>query len=232
MSTTTDILTEVKLILSKTWAREAGRQAPDIEAVALGANHGKDIEAAVLYADMADSTKLVDSYKEEFAAEMYKVFLVGACRVIRYHDGEITAFDGDRVMAVFFGNLKNTNAAKAALHLHYVVIEINKAIKAQYASTAFSLAYCVGIDTSKLLVTKTGIRQYNDLVWVGPAANHAAKLSALNEPGFPTLITERVYNKLNDSAKLGGTPKQNMWEKRTWTQTGQTIYRSSFWWDQ
>ena len=36
----------------------------------------------------------------------------------------------------------------------------------------------VGIDTSELFVARTGIRRANDLVWVGRAANHAAKLSA------------------------------------------------------
>ena len=33
----------------------------------------------------------------------------------------------------------------------------------------------LGIDTSKLFVARTGIRKSNDLVWVGRAANYAAK---------------------------------------------------------
>jgi len=53
-------------------------------------------------------------------------------------------------------------------------------------------------------VAKTGIRASNDLVWIGRAANYAAKLSALNEAGYPTLITDAVYKKLNEGSKYAG----------------------------
>jgi class 3 adenylate cyclase len=49
------------------------------------------------------------NFKDWFAAEIYKSYLISACRIIRDNGGEITAFDGDRVMAVFIGNMKNTN---------------------------------------------------------------------------------------------------------------------------
>lgn len=179
---------------------------------------------------MADSTKLVDNFKRPFAAEIYKSYLLAACRVIVAEGGEVTAFDGDRVMAVFTGKLKNTDAVKCALKINYVVRQINASIVAQYPNTSFTLAHAVGIDTSELLIAKTGIRNYNDLVWVGPAANYAAKMANVNDPGFPTWITEAVYTRLHESARLGGTNKANMWEKCTWTATGRTIYRSSYWW--
>ena len=52
----------------------------------------------------------------------------------------------------------------------------------------------VGVDTSELLVAKTGIRTVNDLVWVGRAANYAAKLSSRLAPA--TQITSDVYDQL------------------------------------
>jgi hypothetical protein len=48
----------------------------------------------VLYADLADSTKLVDEYQRPFAAEIYKTFLHCAGKIIRAEDGTITAYDG------------------------------------------------------------------------------------------------------------------------------------------
>ena len=225
-----DILAEVATIFRSAWKRSPGIKVPDIERLALKGNHGIELEGTVLYADMADSTKLVESYKDEFAAEIYRAYLLAACRIINDEEGSITAFDGDRVMAVFVGEWKNTQAVRSALKINFIVKEINKAIRTQYPNTSFTLAQCVGIDTSKLLVTKTGIRDSNDLVWVGTAANHAAKLSSLNDPGFPTFISEPVYKKLGDAAKFGGNPKVDMWEKRTWTATGRSIYRSSYWW--
>ena len=226
----TEVSKEIRAIFDGRWTTAQGRQVPDTERIKLSGNDAVEIDGTVLYSDMADSTRLVDDYKSSFAAEIYKAYLLAACRVIRSESGEITAFDGDRVMAVFVGDYKNSFAVQAALKIHYIVREINLVLKECYPETSYSLSHCTGIDTSKLLVAKTGIRASNDLVWVGRAANYAAKLSALNEPGFPTMITEAVYNVLNDNSKYGGNPRRDMWEKRTWTATGKTIYRSSWWW--
>ena len=94
-----EIVTEIKAIFRAAWVRKVGRVVPDVESLALAGNHGVELDGTVLYADMADSTKLVDNFKEEFAAEVYKAYLLAVCRVIRDEGGEITAFDGDRVMA-------------------------------------------------------------------------------------------------------------------------------------
>jgi class 3 adenylate cyclase len=97
-----------------------------------------------------------------------------------------------------------------------------------YPAVDYELKQVVGVDASDLWVARTGIRGANDLVWVGPAANYAAKLCSVRDV-FPSWITEKVYNQLADEAKIGGD-KKNMWEKRTWTATGLTIYGSTYWW--
>lgn len=225
-----EILTDVRKIFATKWETREGRQVPDTEDIQLAGNDAVELEGTVLYADMADSTGLVDGYKPWFAAKIYKAYLIAACRIIRDEGGEITAFDGDRVMAVFIGSTKNSSAAKAALRINFIVREINNTITTSYPKTSYTLDHCIGIDTSKLFVARTGIRNSNDLVWVGRAANYAAKLSAINEPGYGTYITEAVYTKLNDTSKFGGSPRRNMWERRTWSEKGITIYRSNWWW--
>jgi len=226
----TDVLTEIRSIFKARWTTRDGRVVPEADDVSLG-NDAVKLEGTVLYADMADSTGLVNGYKDWFAAEVYKAYLIGACRVIRDRGGEITAFDGDRVMAVFLGNTKNTSAVKAALHINFVVDKINSLLKEEYPNTSYLLRQLVGIDTSSLFVARTGIRNANDLVWVGRAANYAAKLCSLGDATFPTYITEDVYTKLSDEAKYGGKPRRNIWEKRIWTKKGLTVYRSSWWWE-
>jgi class 3 adenylate cyclase len=133
-------------------------------------------------------------------------------------------------MAVYFSGTPNTSAAKTALHINSLVKEINGSIKKTYPTTAFVLRQSVGIDESNLFVAKTGIRDYNDLVWVGPAANYAAKLCALGDATFPSYITESVFLKLRDEAKYGGQPRKLMWEKCTWNERGIVVYRSSWSW--
>src|SRR5439155_252745 len=135
---------------------------------------------------------------------------------IRSEGGEITAYDGDRVMAVFIGDFKNTSAARAALKINYARIHIvNPAIKAQYPRTEYEIRHVVGVDTSGLFVARTGIRGSNDLVWVGRAANYAAKLSTLSSD-YPSRITKAVYDMLHSSLKMSADGR-SMWEAATWT---------------
>ncbi len=227
--TSEEILKEIRAIFGKKWNTRDGRQVPEAKDVTLG-NDAVTLSGTVLYADMADSTGLVNGFRPWFAAEVYKAYLLGACRVIRNNAGEITAFDGDRVMAVFIGECKNTSAVKAALQINYLVTKTNEMLRAAYPTTAYTLRQTVGIDTSDLFVARTGIRSANDLVWVGRAANYAAKLSALGEQGFPTYITDDVFAKLSNEGKLGGPENKPMWEKRIWTERQLTVHRSSWWW--
>jgi class 3 adenylate cyclase len=230
MITLKEILAEVKEAFEAKWEEREGRKVPEAEDLQLG-NDAITLAGTVLYADLADSTGLVNNFKGWFAAEIYKAYLVGACRIIRNNGGEITAFDGDRVMAVFIGNYKNSSAAKTALHINAFVGELNAQIKLSYPKTGYVLRQSVGIDTSNLFVARTGIRNSNDLVWVGRAANYAAKLCALGDSTYPSHITEDVFTKLSDETKYDSSqPRKPMWEKLMWNEMGIVIYRSSWTW--
>lgn len=230
MKTLAEIESEIVQILKTNWKRRNGQKVPEAEDVQLG-NDGVEIEGTVLYADLKDSTGLVLGHKDFFAAEVYKCYLRSACELIRNNEGTICAFDGDRVMAAFIGNSKNSNAAKCALQINYVVENvINKKITEQYPNTSYHLEQAVGIDTSNLFIARTGVRGANDLVWVGRAANYAAKLCDLREGRYRTYITEEVFNKLSEESKFSGDPKRLMWEKMMWNERGIMVYRSSFWW--
>lgn len=224
-----EAIKEAKATFKSRWQIREGRKVPDTDSLKLG-NEGITLDATVLYADMSDSTGLVSGFKAEFAAEIYKTYLMGTCRAIRNNGGEITAFDGDRVMAVFTGDHKNTTATKAALQVYGYVDELNTAVKECYPNNSFTIRHTVGVDSGSLLVTKTGIRDSNDLVWVGPAANIAAKLCDLGDTTYRSFITEAVFSRLAESAKYGGNPRSLMWEKRMWTARGTVIYRSSWHW--
>jgi class 3 adenylate cyclase len=230
MALNEDLEKEVADIFRGVWSERDGQQVPEPEDLKLG-NDAMKLDATVLYADMSDSTKLVDNYKPSFAAEVYKAYLTCAARIIKDNGGTITAYDGDRIMAVFIGDSKNSGAAIAALKINYAVLRIiNPALDKQYQKNTFKLAHVVGIDTSNLFAARIGIRRYNDLVWVGRAANYAAKLSALKDPNM-ILITDAVFQKLRDDAKYGGNPRQLIWESRLWTaMNNMSIHRSSWWW--
>lgn len=222
-----DLNSEVGKILQENWSKRTGRVVPESDNLQLG-NDAVTLEGTVLYADLDDSTRLVDTKKPWFAAAIYKCYLVCAARIIRSECGEITSYDGDRIMAVFIGDLKESIAARTALKINFAVQKIiNPAIQRQYSNANYSVKHVVGIDTSNLFVARTGTRGANDLVWVGRAANYAAKLSARSGP--PTQITSEVYNKLNKNSKF--SENQNMWIPTTAPEIGnKKIYTSSWYW--
>ena len=134
-------------------------------------------------------------------------------------------------MAVYLGTAKNTSAARTAVKINHAVTNIiNPAIRSQYASETYSLKHVVGIDSSKLFVARTGVRGANDLVWVGRAANYAAKLAALPD-AYQTYITAEVHNSLNDQLKIW-TDGRAMWEAVRWDNfDNRIVYRSNWWWN-
>lgn len=224
-----DIRAEVQNIFASKWEIRDGITIPETEDVALG-NVGVKLKGTVLYADLAESTAMVNTKPDKFSAEIYKTYLTTVCRIIRDNGGEITAFDGDRAMAVFINESKNTSAVKTALKINWAVKNIvNPELKRQYPSTDFQVQQAIGIDTSDLLLARTGIRGSNDLVWVGRAANYAAKLCSLRNGGKVTWITEDVYNSLHESAKIAAD-KSLMWEKFSWSGYNCNVYASTYWW--
>lgn len=230
MTTSEAILDEIAAIFSTKWQAREGRKVPEAEDVQLG-NDAVTLDGTVLYADLDDSTGLVTGFKDWFAAEVYKAYLLSACRVIKRLHGEITAFDGDRVMAVFIGESKNSDAAKAALQINAIVRKVNEKLAATYTKSSYRIRQSVGVDTSHLFIAKTGIRSSNDLVWVGRSANYAAKLCAFANADYPSVITEDVFSRLSEATKYGGDPKKLMWEKVTWPDKGIPVYRSNWTWD-
>jgi class 3 adenylate cyclase len=223
-----DLEKEVAAVFRAKWDERDGNVVPEDDSLTLG-NDAVKLMATVLYADLADSTALVDSQTAFVAAEIYKTFLHCAAKIIRSEDGVITAYDGDRIMAVYIGDMKNTRAARSAMKINYAGMYIvNPAQKSVYTSS-YTMKHVVGIDTSQLFVAKTGVRGANDLVWVGRAANYAAKLATLPD-SFPSYITKEVYDAMSKDVKVAPDGRQ-MWEAVRWnTFDDRIIYRSNWWW--
>jgi class 3 adenylate cyclase len=227
MALADDLASEVKATFKSPWAEEDATVVPSPESLRLNSNHAKHLAAAtVLYADLDGSTNMVDTLKWQPAAEVYKAYLRCASMIIKSEGGAITAYDGDRVMAVFTGDSKNTHAVRTAMKINRAVTEIIRpAYAAQYAQSNFTVKHVVGIDTSSLRAARIGVRGDNDIVWVGQAANHAAKLCSLS--GHPIWITAAVHDIMHESVKNAN--KASMWKKYVWNNfNNSTIYGTNF----
>lgn len=226
MALSDNLRSEVMKIFQEEWSTNSRGKAPVAVDLELR-NDAATLHGTVLYADLDGSTNLVDTKKSWFAAEVYKTYLVCAARIIESEGGDITAYDGDRIMAVFTGKMRNDRAVRSALKINFTVKEIiNPSIVEIYPDDRYEVRQSVGIDSSELFVARTGIRKANDLVWVGRAANHAAKLSA--RPGPVTQMTSQVYDHLDQSLKHGESG-QSAWRPATASEIGnRAIYTSDF----
>ncbi len=228
MTSSADLRTTVADIFRHQWSTTDGRVIPVPGDLGLG-NVARSFDSAtVLYADLDSSTTLVDSYIWQFSAEVYKAYLRCAARIISAEGGVITAYDGDRVVAIFLGQTKNTQAVRAAMKIAYAVEQvINPELKAQYTDTDYTVAHSIGIDVSPIHAASIGVRGDNDLVWIGRAANHAAKLAGKH--GYPIWITKEVYDVINDKVKKDPDTGVSYWYRNTWAEMdNRDIYGTTY----
>ena len=228
MSVADDIKKNAKDSFSSQWTVRDGLIIPAASDLKLTNDAVRFENATILYADLDESTDLVEKNKWEFAGEVYKTFLYAASRLIRRHGGTIVSYDGDRVMGIFISKRQRNDAVSCALEINYAVKNYIQAELDRNWTGGFKIRHVIGIDTSEIRAARTGVRGDNDLVWIGNAANHAAKLTGLSAD-TPTWITKRVYDYLEESQKTG--PKgENIWRKWHWTEhNDEDIYSTTYW---
>ena len=81
MTLRNDLNSQIRQILQERWSIKRSRGAPKSDDLNLN-NDVVTINATVLYADLDESTKLVDQHEDVFAARMYKTYLACAAGII------------------------------------------------------------------------------------------------------------------------------------------------------
>jgi len=217
-------------ILGTSFNERDGRVVPTTEDVKN--NEAVKLDAVFLYADLAGSGELARHCPWDTTAKVIRAFLDASTRIIRVYGGEIRSFDGDRVMGVFLGDMKNTYATRAAREIFYATERLigPKASKkfTSISSNNIKLKCGVGVDYGTGRAVRAGIRSNNDLIWIGRAPSMAAKLSDIRSYPHCVFIHEDVYKMLADSEKMDGS--KNMWEKQSFNFAGaaHNIYRTNY----
>lgn len=197
-----------------------GRVIPSVSEVAFG-RFGKEVELAMLFIDVKESTKIVDAFRLKTAARMYQSFLRGVTLIALKNGGEVRSFNGDGVLVTFHGDSKCNNAVRSALQImDFVKSVLKPKLKSYFINNkqAEDLVFdCgIGIDVGNIFVVRGGAKgdDNNDLVWVGNPTNYAVKLSAQSKVPIQTSlgtsattvynihITNRVYSNLKPELKV------------------------------
>lgn len=138
--------------------------------------------AAVLFADLCDSSRLAEDLEEEDLSDLLDAWRRAAREVVARHGGVIARQQGDGLLAVFGADEtredEGRRAVEAALELHAGL----HAMRSGPWPRAKSLDMHSGIHGGMLLITEGDIER-GRLDLVGPVVNTAARLCSLAGAG-------------------------------------------------
>ncbi|AEF43147.1 hypothetical protein AS9A_P20103 (plasmid) [Hoyosella subflava DQS3-9A1] len=226
----------IKPVMSVSKKQESSTSVP--EATDLGFAEGKLVSATYLYTDMLNSSGLAAIGDKEAAARVFRGFLNVSTKIMRFHEGHIRSFDGDRVMGIFTGENKEDRAVKAAMRIKWAVDQlVTPAVHSEFPSlksAGWTLKQCSGIATGETLLARAGFRGSDDMISIGPAPNLAAKLSDIRAnaaAGYVTRIGKGTYGRLSQSHRL--SDGKEMWKgtcQLTMGGKNYDYYRTSYSW--
>lgn len=197
------------------WKIRDGRVVPESGDLGLIVNDAVKLDAAYLYADLRDSSRLAQMMEPIVAATAIRSYLQAASTIIKHHGGKIRSFDGDRVMGIYIGDSKRNDAVTAAQHISWALEKVLRPkleLNFPGLKKRWHMDQGIGIDCGETLLVRGGVRRNNDLVSIGSAPNVAAKLSDLKNAGKQIFVTSDVYHGLKSEQRdhiTGGS----MWEE-------------------
>lgn len=130
-------------------------------------------EMAVLFVDMADSTRLFVNHSAEDVLRLVQSFMQIVVEVAVQHCGDVHDFEGDGAMLYFAGAGEAVPAA----------FDLRKALAAKRHCESELPQARFALDTGPLVVGYIGSHERRSLAFIGPSVNTAARILKLAPPG-------------------------------------------------
>ena len=131
---------------------------------------GDVVEAAVLFIDLAGSTRLAESRPPQEVAEVLNDFFRIVVGAVDEHQGLINKFAGDAALAVFGAPLRMSEPASAAL-------ATARALGTQLRQ--LPLDFGIGVSAGRVFAGNIGAENRYEYTVIGDAVNEAARLADL-----------------------------------------------------
>lgn len=177
-----------------------GRYVPEPVVDAMIADRGAlepvERQATVLFADLAGFTQMTETAGARGTVDVINQFFDRATEIIGRHNGIVTQFQGDALMATFNLPVEDTDHATHAVHAAHDILETVK----RDSFAGHDLSVRIGVATGDVMAGNVGGGGRQSYTVYGDAVNVAARLEELNkEFGTSVLFTESTAGLAPDS---------------------------------
>ncbi len=166
---------------------------------------GDQIDAAILFCDLRNSSRLAETMEREAYLELLNGFFETTTQIINDHDGEVLKFIGDAVLAIFPAAEDREQACAQAL-------ASAREIAASFADDDQQTDCAIGLAFGDVTYGNVGSQERLDFTVIGSAANVAARLSDLGKQLGHTVVTTAHVAEANgpDMQSLGSFDLHNV----------------------
>lgn len=193
---------------------------PNIQNVHM--NNPHYLRLGFLYVDLSGYTNLTMEHSRKSVTRILNAFLVSMVEITRAFSGQPVGIAGDRLFSIFHKNDTGDNqesqkAVDCASKMNYIVEEVLNPFAENLLQKKVKLQVSIGIDYDFALMTRFRTGELNEYIFIGDAANFAAKLQNWTAKGSMR-ISGNIFNNLNN---------KNKWKKLR-NRYGKSVYLYDF----
>lgn len=166
---------------------------------------GEEREVTILFTDIRGFTTLSENWEPSRVVKMLNEHFTELCRAVFEHDGTVSKFIGDALMAVFNAPLEQFDAplraVRTALSMRRRLAAMND-VRIKTGEKPIQIG--VGIHCGRVISGNIGSYEQMDYTVIGDAVNVASRVESLcKEFKTDILITDDVYNYVKDHIAVG-----------------------------
>lgn len=164
---------------------------------------GESIEATILFSDIRDFTPMSERMSPQELVAFLNDYFAHVTEPVSAHNGVVSKFIGDAVMAIFapqFGSADHAgDAVRAALSMKTKLAEFN----AKRAG-AEPVRFGVGLHSGVLVAGNIGTEKRLEYTVIGDVVNVASRIESENKAqDSSVLVSEETYRRLEASLRDG-----------------------------
>jgi len=144
---------------------------------------GERKQVTVLFADVADFTKMSEKMDPEEVRNLISECMVFLTEEIHHYEGTIAQFLGDGVMALFGAPIAHEDAPQRALYAALGIREDLRGYAEKLRKDAIGFSMRIGLNTGLVVVGRIGDDLTMEYTAMGDTVNLASRMESTAQPG-------------------------------------------------